>query len=50
MPINKGKDAKRRSKTSKILVIDLDGVAWDIIRPLVAEGKLPTIGRARAVK
>lgn len=30
---------------SKVLVVGLDGATWDIIRPLVAEGRLPTIAR-----
>lgn len=45
MSIDKGKDAETRLKTYKILVIGLDGATWDIIRPLVTEGKLPIIGR-----
>jgi predicted AlkP superfamily phosphohydrolase/phosphomutase len=30
---------------SRVLVIGLDGATWDIIKPLVEKGKLPTIGK-----
>jgi len=32
-------------RTMRVLVIGLDGATFDIIKPLVAHGKLPTIGR-----
>ena len=28
---------------NKVLIIGLDGATWDLINPLIAKGKLPTL-------
>jgi len=34
-----------RNMQRKVMIIGLDGATWDVLRPWVAEGTLPTLGR-----